>query len=367
MRLLDIAKELARLAGYSITGTDSQSVSDKAKAVLRVNSIRADIISRFSGKWAGQYREGWLPLVPVYSTGTIAVTQGSRTVTGTGTTFTSSMIGRKFLGPDNAYYKIIGYTSSTVLLLSEPYQGATVVSDGVYQIWKDEYVLYPDVFSVIDFVNYVYPSQMSEHTNKYSRATYPRSTANEVPQCYTVIGRKRNIASYSTGTVSGTINTRVLTGSGTSWFDNIQPGYEITIGSYTYHVDSVDSDTQITLVEDLVATVSALTTYSARGRNAIVIRFLAPSSQVIVSYSYYAKIYPLVNDNDEDWLLELYPHLVINGAVKWDYMDKNDPVRASQAAQLYENDIHNAHVSDAGMFSGTATVGLNIPTNERDI
>jgi hypothetical protein len=170
MRLLDIAKELARLAGYSITGTDSQSVSDKAKAVLRVNSIRADIISRFSGKWAGQYREGWLPLVPVYSTGTIAVTQGSRTVTGTGTTFTSSMIGRKFLGPDNAYYKIIGYTSSTVLLLSEPYQGATVVSDGVYQIWKDEYVLYPDVFSVIDFVNYVYPSQMSEHTNKYSRA-----------------------------------------------------------------------------------------------------------------------------------------------------------------------------------------------------
>jgi hypothetical protein len=110
-----------------------------------------------------------------------------------------------------------------------------------------------------------------------------------------------------------------------------------------------------------------LTTYSARGRNAIVIRFLAPSSQVIVSYSYYAKIYPLVNDNDEDWLLELYPHLVINGAVKWDYMDKNDPVRASQAAQLYENDIHNAHVSDAGMFSGTATVGLNIPTNERDI
>lgn len=365
MNLLTAAKEVAKLAGYVITGTDTQSVADKASALRRINAIRADIVSRFSGRWASLYREGWLPLVAVYGTGTVTVTLGSRTVTGSGTTWTAAMVGRKFLGPDSAYYKIIGFISTTSITLSEPYQSATA-SGGVYQIWKDEYVLYPEVFSLIDFINYSLPEQMREYTNRYARSIYPRATANESARGYQIIGRKRNVAGYSTGTLSGTINTRTLTGSGTSWFDNIQPGFEITIGSYTYHVDTVDSDTQLTLVEDLVATVAALTTYSARGRNALVVRFLAPSSQIIVGYSYYTKSYPLVNDNDEDWLLELYPHLVINGMVRWDYLDKNDPVRAQQAVQLYENDLHNAHVADAGQFTGTYCVPLDIPDNIRD-
>jgi hypothetical protein len=366
MKLLDAAKEVASLAGYSITGTDAQSVSDKARAIRRINAIRADLISQFSGRWSGQYREGWLSLVPVYTTGTVDVTQGSRTVTGSGTTFTAAMVGRKFLGPDNAYYKVIAVASTTSLTLSEAYQGTTATGS-LYQIWKDEYVLYPDVFSLIAVTNYIEPGQASEYTNKQGRAAYPRATANELPRFYELVGRRRNVASYSTGTVSGTINTRVLTGSGTSWFDNIQPGYEITVGAYTYHVDTVDSDTQVTLVEDLVATVAALTTYSARGRNALVIRFLAPSSQTVVNYPYYSKIYPLVNDNDEDWLLELYPHLVIDGVLKWDFLDKNDPVRSQLATQSYKDDTSNAHVSDAGMFGGTASVGLNIPTNEREV
>jgi hypothetical protein len=365
VNLINLAKEVAALAGYSITGTDTQSVSDKARALRRVNGIRADIISRFSGRWAGQYKEGYLPLVPVYGTGTVTVTINSRTVTGSGTTWTSAMVGRKFLGPDSIYYKIAAVASTTSLTLTEPYQSSTAAG-GVYQIWKDEYPLYPDAFSIIDFVNYIDPTQMVEETNKHGRYLYPRSTANDTPRYFSIVGRQRNLSTYATGTVSGTINTRTLTGVGTLWFDNVQPGFEITIGSYTYHVDTVDSDTQITLRQDLVVTVAALTAYTARGRNALVVKFLSPSSQTMVNYSYYSKVYPLVNDNDEDWLLELYPHLVINGVIKWDYLDKNDAVRAQIAAQLYDNDIHNAHVADAGMFGGTATVGLDIPDSARE-
>jgi hypothetical protein len=365
MKNLDLMKEVAALGGYTIVGVSQQIVDNKERAQRRVNGIRSDIIGRFSGRWAGQYREGWLPLVPVYGTGTVSLTQGSRTVTGSGTIWTSAMIGRKFLGPDSAYYKIIGFTSTTSITLSEPYQGSTVTSGGSYQIWKDEYTLYPDAFSLIDFVNYIEPSQAVEYTNKQGRAFYPRATANDTPKYFQLVGRKRNLPSYSTGTITGTINTRVLTGASTSWFDNIQPGYEITIGAYTYHVDTVDSDTQITLVEDLVVAVAALSTYSARGRNALIVRFLTPSDQTVVNYSYYSKIYPLVNDNDEDWLLELYPQLVINGVLRWDYLDKNDPVRAHEAIQLYENDISNTHVADAGQFGGTSVIGLDIPDSAR--
>lgn len=369
MNLLSLAKEVALLAGYTITGTDAQSVADKAKALRRINGIRADIVSRFSGRWASLYREGWLPLVAVYSTGTVAVTVDSRTVTGSSTVWTSAMVGRKFLGPDNMYYKIAAVASNTSLTLTEPYQSATVASGGAYQIWKDEYTLYPDVFSLIDFVNYIEPNQMREYTNKQSRSLQPRPTANETPRYYQIIGRK-NLANYSTGTISGTINTRTITGSGTSWIDNLLPGSKILVTvsntEYCYHVDTVDSDTQVTVREYVAATISAGTSYTGRSHNALVVKFLNPSSQTMVNYAYYSKVYPLVSDNDEDWLLELYPHLVINGVLQWDYLDKNDPVRASQAAQLFENQLHNAHVSDSGQFGGTVTIGLDIPDTARE-
>lgn len=366
MKNLDLLKELASLAGKSITGTDAQSVADKARAQRRANLIRNDVASRFSGRWASAYREAWLPLVPVYGTGTVQVTQDSRDVVGTNTVWTSAMVGRQFLGPDNCYYKIVAVASSTSLTLTEPYQSASVASGGSYQIWKDEYVLYPNVYSLIDFVNYIDPSQMMEDTNKHGRLLNPRSTANEVPRNYSLVGRKRISGEYSTGTVSGSANSHTLTGAGTSWLANLQPGYEIVVGSYCYHVDTVDSDTQVTLIEGIVTAISALTTYTATGRNALIVRFLTPSSQTIVNYSYYQKVYDLVNDYDHDWLCELYPHVLINGAMKFEYLDKNDPVRASQAAQLYENDIHNAHVADMGQYGGVNVVALDIPDSARD-
>jgi len=65
-----------------------------------------------------------------YTTGTLAVTNGSTTVTGTGATFVAGMVGRwlQVAAPsgDNEWYEIAGFTSTTVLTLKNAYQGATV-------------------------------------------------------------------------------------------------------------------------------------------------------------------------------------------------------------------------------------------------
>ena len=365
MQALDCLKELAALGGYNITNTDTQAVANKARALRRLNIIRADVASRFSGRWQGLYREGWLALTPVYGDGTVAITQGSNTVTGTSTTWTAAMVGRQFLGPDNAYYKIASIVSSTSLLLTVPYQGATV-SVGVYQIWQDEYALYPEAFSVIDFINYSDPLQMAEGGQKQSRHSYPRATAVDVPRVYTILARDAVVGSYSTGTLSGTVDTLTLTGSGTAWLANLQPGYEIKVGSYTYTVRKVNSDTEVELYQYIVSTITAATSYTAKGRNALKVRFSYPVSQQIVSYAYFAKPYPIVNDIDEDWILNLYIHVILEGAMKYDFLDKNDPVRASAATQLFENSVSNAHTSDQSQFSGTATVGLDIPDHARE-
>jgi hypothetical protein len=365
MKLIDLLKEVGTLAGYNVTGTDAQAVANKARATRRVNQIRADIASRYAGRWQNNYREGWLPLSVPYSTGTVAVTQDSRTVTGTNTVWTSDMQGRLFLGPNNEYYRIASVTNGTTLLLTEPYQSVSVASGGLYQIWQDTYDLYPEVFSVIDFVNYSDPQQMTEDFTKHGRGLFPRPTSTAVPRDYSVVGKTALSSVYSTGTVSVTINTTTVTGVGTTWLGNIKPGYEITIGVYTYTVREVNTNTSLELYQLAVATASSVT-YTSRGRNMLRVKFLRPTVQQIVQYSYYAKSYSLMNDSDEDCFAESYPHVILDGVMKYDFLDKNDPVRAGQAAQLYENSIKNAHMSDASQYGGTAIIGLDIPDVARE-
>lgn len=64
-----------------------------------------------------------------YTTGTVAVTNNSTVVTGTGTTFTAAMIGRyiKVGGTGDRYwYRIASFTNATTIGIEVPYAGLTV-------------------------------------------------------------------------------------------------------------------------------------------------------------------------------------------------------------------------------------------------
>src|SRR3990167_9077369 len=64
-----------------------------------------------------------------YTTGSVAVTQNSATVTGTDTTFTANMVGRWFQvttnTADSYWYRVTSYTSATVITLESVYEGAS--------------------------------------------------------------------------------------------------------------------------------------------------------------------------------------------------------------------------------------------------
>lgn len=67
-----------------------------------------------------------------YVTGTVTLTNASSVVTGSGTTFTSAMVGRWIYATpptgDGNWYEIASYTSATVLGLVNQYQGTTASS-----------------------------------------------------------------------------------------------------------------------------------------------------------------------------------------------------------------------------------------------
>jgi len=90
------------------------------------------------------------------SAGTVSVQRGSTTVTGTGTAFASSDVGRQFMaGRTSPVYTIASYTSATVIDLDEAF-GNTTNATATYQI-LDAFATMPADFkqfiSVIDPVN----------------------------------------------------------------------------------------------------------------------------------------------------------------------------------------------------------------------
>lgn len=70
--------------------------------------------------------------MPWYRTGTVAITAGQTTVTGTGTNFSANArVGDAFQGPDGRWYEVTNIASATVLSILPAYQGATV-NGGAY-------------------------------------------------------------------------------------------------------------------------------------------------------------------------------------------------------------------------------------------
>jgi hypothetical protein len=89
-----------------------------------------------------------------YSTGTVSVNSGSKTVTGSGTSWTSSYEEAYIrFGSEKNFYKITTVGSSTSITLETAYAGASDLSDEDYEIFKHIYQA-PSDARVIDGVMY---------------------------------------------------------------------------------------------------------------------------------------------------------------------------------------------------------------------
>lgn len=78
----------------------------------------------------------------------------------------------------------------------------------------------------------------------------------------TMYAGSRKAADYSTGTVSVTQGSKVVTGSGTTWLANVDPGMLLRLAGSYYVVASVDSNTQVTLAEGYLGATAATQSYT---------------------------------------------------------------------------------------------------------
>lgn len=125
------------------------------------DSARADDIIESSQRrlygahdWSFLKKQTTLTLNAPYTTGTVTVTNGSATVTGSGTTFPSWAASGEFIGPDGVAYTVASRDSNTQLTLDINYKGTTA-SGRSYSLRQRDYDLPDDFIQLIGDMTYV--------------------------------------------------------------------------------------------------------------------------------------------------------------------------------------------------------------------
>jgi hypothetical protein len=147
VKVLDVIRQVRERARdpvlQSIT-TDTALLLDLLRRRYQVALDRSE--------WSFLRRDTTFVTMPPYSTGTISATQGSSTVVGSGTGWTSAIVGGYMLVPDSQPLRIVNVSSPTSLDLEAPWPAASI-SGAAYTIVFPTISLPADCKAVIHLHN----------------------------------------------------------------------------------------------------------------------------------------------------------------------------------------------------------------------
>lgn len=231
------------------------NIGYQAKLLGFVKTIWDEV--RFMHDWSWNYREGFLfRTVAAYSDGTVAVTNGSVAIVGTDTTFTSSMVGRKFrVQGDTSEYVVIDYTDATNITLDRAFTGTTDSSVS-YDIYQPSYYLAGD----FEAIYYIYQENSGIRLKEWSERDFythhPTPMSKGTPELYYL--QRGPIGNVWLGTgllsfsVDGTANTgKQVTVRGVS--DNVET-YEVLTLNATQAISTTNSYSYISKISKEVTT-----------------------------------------------------------------------------------------------------------------
>lgn len=285
------------------------------------NHINDVCLEKWNGyAWSFRYRDYPLVLSPVVTTGTVTATNGSQTVTASGTPFSTTLHPGAWIqftaDTVQAIYRVLAVASTSSLTIEPAYQGTTGGSKA-YRLCPTDYLLPSELLDTGNLaVSYNgRPLQLSHQlmVDSYQAPILSQG----YPTNVTVYNQKVTTSTYSAGTATTAAASVTVTGTSTAWLANVKPGDEIvfTGDTATYQVYSVDSDTQLTLYNHVTALLSGVA-YTITRQFGKVLRITPCSDVSYVCFLKGLRAYaPLVNNTDTNELLYRFPHAVLEGAV----------------------------------------------------
>jgi len=130
-------------------GVTSAAMTTRVK--IYVNLVQQRVASR-TEQLDYLLKRGQIVCVAPYTTGTVAVSNGGTTVTGTDTVWATGMTGRKIRIAGRDEYYTLTYVSPTSLTIDSAYVGDTETA-ATYSIFQDEFSLASDVEKIITITN----------------------------------------------------------------------------------------------------------------------------------------------------------------------------------------------------------------------
>lgn len=289
-----------------------------ARIQNHINDICQEKWEQYS--WSFRWREYPIVLSPQVTGSDLTATNGSRTVTSASTPFIALQHIGQWLRFQNdatqAWYRIIAVNSTSSVTVEPAYQGTTGSSKS-YQLCSTDYDLPLDI-SDLSRLKITIDSRPLEIQHQLMQDGYyqPPLSAG-VPYGCSLYTADQTKTTYTTGTLTGTSGTYTLTGSGTAWLANVLPGDEITFtgDNNTYRIQSITSDTSITLY-NLLTTSPSGATYTISRQFQTMFRVQPCPDKNYVAFAKGLRRYnPLINNSDTNEFLLRFPYAVIEGAV----------------------------------------------------
>ena len=345
MNLFGYISDVAQRSGQTVTQGLVNDESLKAHLTRQFNMFHKDFNKRYNWPWRS--KELIFQTVANYTEGTLSVTNGARTVLGTGTNFTAAMVGRVLkLDREDEVYEILSVTNTTTLVLKVPYLGGSA-STQAYLIWKKYYELDPEVPYLSDLTIAQWPYVTKEVPKKSFDSNLIRAWQNNTVSIHwTWGGIDRSILTYAGGgTITVNQNSKTLTGATTTFLGNVYGGSSIRVGSNYYNVESVDSDTQITMVQRAITTATATADYTIESKDRCRIQFSSvPEPQINILVKFHKRTYDLMNDLDEPELWEGHEHIITD--VMYGYLlEKLTSEKAFAWLDVYRSKIKEAWIN----------------------
>lgn len=173
---------------FAHSGLDSSDSTNQTNVKRWINYVQQDLCAR----WPWPFLEGRESIVTVsdYTTGTVSISSGSTTLTGNGTTFSSSVDTTYFiqLSSANDWYQVSSRGGNTSLTLATAYAQTTNATALTYTLRKFFYSLSSSADEVLDVRNWNTPVKLIQCDFRTIDLINPLAQSTNAPYAYMMFG-----------------------------------------------------------------------------------------------------------------------------------------------------------------------------------
>ena len=168
-----------------------------AQAKRYANTGLHDMVFGFEYKMPWLERTGFITTMAPYTTGTVAVTRGSTTVTGTSTVWTTTnaygvanaRTTGKILFGDNNIYNITAVAASSITLQQRYVADVDLAAGATYTYFEDEYALASDFLKMVDVRRFSQAYELPLIGRDEFRRLYPRPNIGGISKVATLLDK----------------------------------------------------------------------------------------------------------------------------------------------------------------------------------